>query len=154
MIEIVLQCPSGNSINLVNAGDLTGSLADSICFITGGIPISSGTSPYNNEYAPAEPFSNLTGCNTNGEWKIYIQGTHNQPGFLTIPKINSQGWFINFDSPPNNISPTYEWSPSLSVSDPLIEKPEVCPTSTTTYKLVMTDRKSTRLNSSHVRISY
>jgi len=139
MIEIVLQCPSGNSINLVNAGDLTGSLADSICFITGGIPISSGTSPYNNEYAPAEPFSNLTGCNTNGEWKIYIQGTHNQPGFLTIPKINSQGWFINFDSPPNNISPTYEWSPSLSVSDPLIEKPEVCPTSTTTYKLVMTN---------------
>src|SRR5690606_41844700 len=68
---------------------------------------------------------------------------------------------------------SYSWSPITGLSNPNIANPIACPTANTTYTVIVTnansctatdsvtitlnplpDRKSTRLNSSHVKISY
>ncbi|MEX2483502.1 MAG: hypothetical protein WED10_03030, partial [Brumimicrobium sp.] len=131
-LEIILECPDGTSITLANIGDLNGTLISNMCFELGGPPVSSGASPYNGTFAPAESWANLNGCSSNGVWNLTIQGEHTD---LDIPGGGLSGWLINFDNPPDIQTPTYSWTPTTDLSDPTIYNPEACPTTTTTYTL-------------------
>jgi gliding motility-associated-like protein len=133
-LEIVLECPDGTTIQLVNVGDLTGGTINNMCFELGGPPISSGSSPYSGSFAPAESWANLSGCSSNGVWNMTIRGDITD---FSIPLGGLDGWLINFDNPPDIQPSNYSWSPSASLSDASIANPEACPTTTTTYTFEM-----------------
>jgi gliding motility-associated-like protein len=134
--EIVLNCPGGNSINLVNVGDLTGNNILNMCFDVGGIPITSGTDPYTGSFAPAQPFSGLNGCDPNGVWKLTIEGANND---LSIPVGGVDGWSITFDDPEISYPAPFSWSPTTNMTGATSLTPIACPTTDITYTLTAND---------------
>jgi len=146
--EIILECPGGSSINLVNVGDLTGNTITNMCFDVGGAAISTGSSPYTGTFAPAEPFSNLNGCDPNGVWNIKIAGAGNfATGFLN-------GWEISFDDPEISYPADFTWTPTTGLSDPNILNPNICPTADVSYTLSATDQHNcvTETNTANITV--
>ena len=135
--DIILSCPGGQSINLVNAGQLAGSSIQDMCFEVGGAAISSGSEPYTGTFEPAEPFTNLNGCDGNGLWNIEISGDHNALSFP--PSGGVEGWSITFDDPEISYEAFYSWSPTTGLSGANSLNPSVCPDQTTTYTLTAVD---------------
>jgi len=131
-LEIILECPDGTTVNLVNVGDLSGSTISNMCFELGAPPVSTGTAPYSGTFAPAQSWAGLNGCSSNGVWNLTIQGNHSD---FDLPVGGLTGWQINFDNPPDIQTPYYSWTPPGDVSDPTILNPQICPNSTTTYTL-------------------
>lgn len=134
--EIILTCPSGNSINLVNVGDLVGSQITNMCFDISGAAINTGSAPYSGTFAPAQPISNLNGCDANGLWNITIRGDNPD---LALPLGGVDGWSISFDDPEISYPAVYSWSPTTNMTNPSTLTPTVCPTVASTYVLSATD---------------
>lgn len=133
-LEIILTCPSGTSISLVNVGDLSGNLVTNMCFEMGAAPISSGSQPYAGTFAPAESFNNLNGCDANGVWNITIQGVNND---LSLPIGGITGWSITFDNPPLTQPVNASWSPGTSLSSTNTVNTQACPNTSTNYTLTL-----------------
>src|SRR5690606_25532381 len=69
--DISLSCPSGQSVQLVTSGDLSGqnlsSLGQETCFtLLATQPISNGTNPYDGDFLPTNgnSLNDLVGCST------------------------------------------------------------------------------------------
>lgn len=134
--EIILTCPSGSSITLVNAGDLTGNEITNMCFQIGGANVNTGSDPYSGVFTPSQPFTDLNGCDANGVWTITIQGDNPDSG---IPGGQVNGWNISFDDPEINYPAPFTWSPTTNMTNETSLTPTVCPTTETTYILSATD---------------
>lgn len=134
--EVILTCPDGTTIQLVNPGQLSGNQITNMCFQVGGNPLSSGSDPYTGVFEPAEPFSNLDGCSSNGVWNLRIRGDN--PDF-SIPIGSVKGWSITFDDPEISYDAFYSWTPTTGMSGINSLTPTVCPEATTTYTLSAVD---------------
>jgi hypothetical protein len=130
--EIILTCPSGTQITLVNVGDMSGTAITNMCFQVGGPAVSTGSAPYSGTFNPAEPFDNLVGCDADGVWNLTISGAIND---FSIPFGSIGGWGITFDNPPIFQPVCYQWSPTVGLSDPTDINTDACPNATTTYDL-------------------
>lgn len=131
-VSIVLTCPSGASINLVNIGDLSGTSISNMCFEMGAPSVATGSAPYSGTFAPAQSFAGLNGCNSEGVWNIVISGEITE---LTIPLGSFSGWNITFDDPPILQPVCASWSPTTGVSNPSSINTDLCPVTTTDYTL-------------------
>jgi gliding motility-associated-like protein len=127
-LDISLQCPNGNIIDLSSDNGGSNNNYTNTTFITGGTPITSGSAPFTGNYAPEAPFSNLSGCNINGTWTLIVADDGNGDGGT----IND--WSITFN---NQVS--YTWAPSGSLSSSTGSSVTATPTVTTTYTLTGTD---------------
>lgn len=142
-LRFVLQCPNGDTINLIPAGGITGNgglgsyntILNQTCFVPAGGSISSGAVPYSGNYAPAQSFDNLAGCTANGVWNlIVLPATTSVGGSVVIT-----GWRINFDDPELAYTGNYVWSPTTNMTGANSLTPTVCPTGPATYTLTLTD---------------
>ena len=72
-LDIWLQCPDGTLIELSTDNCGTGNDYSGTCFVpTGASSVTTGTAPFAGSYLPEQPFTDLTGCNTNGVWHIVV----------------------------------------------------------------------------------
>lgn len=139
--EIRLVCPSGQSIILANPGDITGNFINGACFdLTSATPISAATPNYGGNWQPVEPFSNLSGCDANGEWELVFDGefTFSQ-GNVDLPVGFLNGWDISFDDPEISYEGDFTWSPTTNMTDETTLNPTVCVSSDEFYVLSVTD---------------
>lgn len=135
-LEVVLTCPGGTSVNLVNVGDLSGNIISGLCFELGAPPLSSGSAPYSGTFAPAQSWAGLNGCASEGVWNLTLEGA-NYDFSLPIGGIN--GWNITFDDPPLYGPVTVSWSPTTGLSNPNLINTQACPTSSTNYQLTVSN---------------
>ena len=118
--SIALESPNGDRITLVQEG-ITGSFQN-VCFTPDATTlISAGTSPFNGNFLPVDPFDDLNGTNTQGNWNLIITSL---TGDIEAGEITS--WSIEFQGQ-NQL--TYNWSPSDGLSctdcpDPIIQTEE------------------------------
>jgi gliding motility-associated-like protein len=133
-VDIVLTCPSGTSITLVNQGDLSGLDISNMCFEMGAPSVATGTAPYSGTFAPAQSFDLLNGCNSEGVWNLTISGVIND---FTIPLGSITGWNITFNDPPVYQSVCTSWSPVAGLSAPGSLNTDACPTVSTNYTLTV-----------------
>lgn len=137
--QVSLTCPSGSTIILANAGDLTGTNLTNTCFdLTSTTPLSAASSPYNGTFQPVQSLSNLNGCASNGVWTLTFSGTFNLSGG-TIPVGFLNGWDISFDDPEIIYTGIYSWSPTTSMTNETSLTPSVCPITNQSYTLTVTD---------------
>lgn len=151
--QVSLTCPSGTSVILANAGDLTGTTLTNTCFdASSTTPVSSGSSPYTGSFQPINPLSNLLGCNTNGVWTLDFTGTFDlSSGTLPVGFLN--GWEISFDDPEINYTGIYNWSPTTNMTNETSLTPNVCPTADGTYMLTVVDSAGCSSDSASVNIT-
>ncbi len=132
---VTLNAPDGcGSIVLVPAGVATGNY-NNTCFVpVGGAPFAPPF-PSGGSWDPAEPMTDLNGCDPNGVWTL----SYDAPGLgLGIGIL--QGWNISFDDP-EIIGPViFSWSPTTNMTDDDTFTPTVCPDATTTYTLTATNQ--------------
>src|SRR5690606_8417582 len=93
-----------------------------------------GTFPTGGPWAPSESFSDLNGCDPNGVWTL----TFNAPG-LGIGIGTLTGWGISFDDPAITGPVDFVWSPTTAMTNSTTLTPTVCPTTTTTYELTVSN---------------
>ncbi len=148
--EIILTCPSGIEIHLANVGDLAGNTITNMCFQVGAPAVSTGADPYSSTFAPAQPFSNLNGCDANGSWNLIIRGDN--PDF-SIPTGSVDGWSITFDDPEISYPAPFTWSPLTNMTNELTLTPTVCPTATETYTLSASDSNNCVTNTDDVTVT-
>lgn len=151
--NVILTCPSGASITLANAGDLSGTTLNNTCFdASSTMPVASGTSPYSGTFQPIDPLSNLTGCDANGVWTLTFEGQFNlASGTLPIGFLN--GWEISFDDPEIIYTGIYSWSPTANMTNANTLSPTVCPTADQTYTLLVTDSSNCAVDSAEVTVN-
>ena len=131
---IVLECPEGATVTLVAAGEASGTTLNNTCFVNGGPALSTGTTPFTGQFVPSSgSFDDLIGCSTNGVWSISISNAD----FLAFGFFNS--WSITFNVPEIRYAGLYSWSPTTGLDDPTSLNPLACPTTSTTYELMVTD---------------
>lgn len=131
---IVLECPEGATVTLVAAGEASGTTLNNTCFSDAGVPITSGTAPYTGLFAPSSgSMDDFIGCSTNGVWTMTLTNSD----FVAFGFFNS--WSITFNVPEISYQGVYEWSPTASLDDPASLNPLACPTTSTTYELMVTD---------------
>ncbi|MCW5906933.1 MAG: gliding motility-associated C-terminal domain-containing protein [Chitinophagales bacterium] len=138
---LTLVCPSGQSIvlvpaNVTNGGSnpLTGGYTNT-CFVpAGGANIAGGTAPYTGNWAPNQPFNNLTGCTGNGVWLLNV--TMNTA--LGFGQGTFSGWTITFDDPEISYTGNFSWSPTTNMSNSNTLTPTVCPPPNT-YTITVSD---------------
>jgi Zn-dependent metalloprotease/subtilisin-like proprotein convertase family protein len=126
-LKIELMAPNGSVIVLANGVGGSGDNFIRTRFVTGATAISSGTSPFTGNYAPAQAFSNLSGS-ANGTWKLYVKDLYGAD-IGTLWK-----WSINL---PANTIASYSWTPPSGLSSTTISNPTAVPTSTTTYTVTV-----------------
>jgi gliding motility-associated-like protein len=133
--EVTLNAPGGcGSITLVPIGNASGDYSN-VCFVpAGGTAQGPGFPGGGGPWAPAEPISDLNGCDPNGVWTL----TFSSPG-LAIGFGALTGWSISFDDPEITEPVNVVWSPTTNMTGETTLSPEVCPTTTTTYTLSATD---------------
>jgi subtilisin-like proprotein convertase family protein len=128
-LVISLIAPNGSSIQLANSvGGANDNFTNTV-FQVGGAALSGGTAPYTGTFAPAQPFTNLTGS-ANGTWtlSIYDQASGD------VGTI--QNWSISYLGMP---AVSYAWSSNpAGFSNTTSLTPSVSPTQTTTYTLSVT----------------
>ncbi len=130
-IDATLTSPNGTTIDLTSDnGAATGGLI-TLCFsgsaaqsITSMAVATSGT------YQPEQNFSLFSGSSLTGNWVMTV--------FDDLPG-NGTGAFINWSITFQNASLTYTWSPSASLSSANIINPTACPSTNTTYTIIVTD---------------
>ena len=132
--QLFLECPDGTQINLANTGDLSGTAIYDICFEMGADPLSSGSSPYNGTFAPADPFNGLNGCNANGTWKLVLTGSHNSSCNLSGA---IHDWEITFSYSDTVYNHTWNADPTLSDLNDI--NTTACPTQTTDYVITVSN---------------
>jgi len=148
--EIILTCPGGTEIHLANVGDLSGNTITNMCFQVGAPAISTGSDPYSSTFSPAQPFSNLNGCDANGTWNLIIRGDNPD---LSIPSGSVDGWSITFDDPEISYPAPFTWSPLTNMTNELTLTPTVCPTATETYTLSVSDSNNCITNTDDVTVT-
>ncbi len=130
--SISLVNPDGDSINLILPGTTTGTSVNgytNTCFATGATGISTGTTPYTGSWSPAEPFADLAGSTANGTWALKVS---NAVGELF-------GWSISFNEPAKTYTGNISWQPNANMLDSNTLNPTVCPDTSSTYILTLTD---------------
>ncbi|AEA42889.1 gliding motility-associated C-terminal domain-containing protein [Fluviicola taffensis] len=135
-VRVVLECPGGTEITLVNTGQLSGTTITDMCFSSGGATIGSGSSPYTGSFAPFQAINGLNGCTSNGVWTMKIIGQNAQ---TCIPLGGIGGWNITFDDPPVYQPVTASWSPTTGLSSTNTVNTTACPTNTTNYVLTLSN---------------
>ena len=131
---IVLECPEGATVTLVAAGEASGTTLNNTCFVNAGAALNTGTIPYTGQFVPSSgSFDDLIGCSTNGVWSITVTNSD----FLAFGFFNS--WSITFNVPEIRYEGIYSWSPTTGLDDPTLLNPLACPTTSTTYELMVTD---------------
>ena len=139
---INLICPDGSSITLANAGDVTGTQINNMCFdMTATNFVSAGTSPYTGSWLPVQPFSNLNGCTANGVYTLQFSATFDYSGGAPseVPAGTLFGWNITFDDPPILAPVDISWSPTTGLADPSSINTEACPLVSTDYELTVSN---------------
>ena len=132
-LDIWLQCPDGTLIELSTDNGGTGNDYSGTCFVpTGASSVTTGTAPFAGSYLPEQPFTDLTGCNTNGVWHIVV--TDDSPGG-ELGSIEFASITFACDVVPASIV----WSPATGLSSTTVEDPYASPTVTTTYTVTVTD---------------
>ncbi|MFT5070399.1 MAG: gliding motility-associated-like protein [Chitinophagales bacterium] len=150
---VSLTCPSGSTITLANAGDLTGTSLTNTCFdLTSVTPVIAGSSPYSGSFQPINPLTNLNGCDANGVWTLSFTGTFDlSSGTLPLGVLN--GWSISFDDPEISYTGDILWSPSTNLSATNILNPTACPPVTQSYTIVVVDTAGCSSDSASVLIT-
>lgn len=134
-LELMLVCPSGDTILLVPDGLTSGDDYDGTCFSPSGSSIVTANPPYGGSYLPLEPFSNLNGCEANGTWQlVVVNNDTNEASFGTFA-----GWSIQFHDPEIVRPAVFSWAPTTNMTNSDSLNPTVCPTATTTYTLSVND---------------
>ncbi|MCB0764348.1 MAG: hypothetical protein KDB84_06560, partial [Flavobacteriales bacterium] len=131
---VTLTTPGGCEILLAPASTAPGNY-NNTCFVpVGGAP-QGGSFPTGGTWDPAEPFSDLNGCDPNGVWTLEFSAPGIGFGLGTLT-----GWNISFDDPEIVEPVDFVWSPTTDMTGSNTLTPEVCPTATTTYTLSATDQ--------------
>jgi len=134
--NITVTSPGGCELTLVPAGTAIGTSYTNVCFVpAGGQSISLPSFPTPGNWDPAENFSALNGCQSNGVWTMQL----NAPGGFGFGLGFLNGWSISFDDPEITAPVNYSWSPTTNMTGSTTLTPTVCPTTTTTYTLTATD---------------
>jgi gliding motility-associated-like protein len=151
--EVSLTCPSGSTIVLANAGDITGTTLLNTCFdLVATNPIANGADPYTGNWQPIDPLTALTGCDANGVWTMTLSGIFDlSSGTLPIGFMN--GWNISFDDPEISYTGDFVWSPTTNMTDETSLTPSVCPTTDQTYTISVTDTAGCATVTADVTIS-
>jgi len=139
-LRIRLLCPDGTAIVLVPTGVTTSTTPltgyTNTCFAIGSTTnIGTGTPPYSGSYQPNQPFNNLSGCSTNGVWKMEIS-TANAASFGQGTFL---GWSITLKDPEVSYNGNFNWSPTTDMTNPTSPTPTICPTATRDYVLAVSD---------------
>ena len=144
---IVLECPEGATVTLIAAGDVSGTTLSNTCFSDAGVPLASGAAPFSGLFVPSSgSLDDFIGCSTNGVWTMTITNAD----FLAFGFFNS--WEISFNVPEISYQGVYEWSPTTGLDDPTSLNPLACPTTSTTYELMVTDSFDCATTSTEVTI--
>ena len=129
---LTLTAPNGcGTIILAPSGVATGPYNNTTFIPVGGTAFN-GTFPNGGTWDPAEPFSNLNGCDPNGVWTL----TFDAPG-VGFGVGTLSGWSITFDDPAITQPVNTIWSPGTTLSDVNSLTPTACPTGNTTYTLTV-----------------
>ncbi len=136
--NVILTTPDGCSITLVPSGIATQAY-DDVCFIpAGGQDINNGNFPTAGNWDSNEPISNLDGCMTSGVWTLQFDGGSGVSFGIGV----LDGWSITFDDPEISYTGNYTWAPTANMTNETTLSPTVCPASTTTYIITVTDNAS------------
>jgi gliding motility-associated-like protein len=142
-LDIFLRCPGGTQIELSTDNGGSSDNYTNTCFVASGTAVTGGTGPFNGNYTPEQPFTNLNACAINGNWSLIIyDDISGDVGSL----IN---WSIYFNTT-NTIN--YVWSPTTNMTGSTTLNPTVTPASTTTYYLTATDNNGC-VDSDSVRVT-
>lgn len=138
-LNLFLQCPNGDQITLVPSGQTTSNALEGYsqtCFVAaGGGNIGGGSISYTGNWNSADPFNDLTGCSSNGEWSLVVEDSQ----FLSFGAGFFFGWEITFVDPEISYEADFTWTPTTGLSDPNSLNPQVCPTASTVYTLEIMD---------------
>lgn len=131
-LDIYLQCPGGTQILLSDDNGGAGDNYTGTCFTVNATnvigTVGNNTAPFTGSFAPEAPggFAGLNGCAANGVWTLVV---YDDAGG-DIGTINN--WSIIFN---DNVNPTINWAPNLTMVGDTTYNPSVTPISTTTYTL-------------------
>lgn len=128
-LKIELLAPNGSVITLANGAGSSGDNFIRTRFVPTGNNIANGAAPFTGSFAPATPFSSLSGF-ANGQWSLRITDLASQD-IGTLYK-----WSIEL---PGNSITSYNWTPSTGLNNAGISNPLASPSSTTLYTLTVTD---------------
>jgi len=134
--NVYLNAPGGCQILLVPQYEASGTMYQDVCFVpSGGQNISDPSFPTAGNWNPNQPLDNLAGCTANGVWSIEFDA----PGGLGFGVGTFTGWSISFIDPEISYNGNYTWSPTTNMTGSGTLTPIVCPPSTTTYTLTVSD---------------
>ncbi len=124
--SIVLESPLGQRVTLVAEGT-TGQFQNACFTPAATATINTATPPFTDDYLPVDPWTNLSGTNTNGEWRLLISSS---TGVVDAGALG--GWTMTLQGE-NNI--TFLWSPAEGLSCVDCAVPTATPNQTTTYSV-------------------
>ncbi|MEO9531157.1 MAG: gliding motility-associated C-terminal domain-containing protein [Crocinitomicaceae bacterium] len=127
---VTLTAPNGCGTIILAPSGVAGGNYNNTTFVPVGGTALGGGFPNGGTWDPAEPFSNLNGCDPNGVWTLEFDAPGLGAGVGTL-----SGWSITFDDPPITQPVNTVWSNDATLSDVNSLTPTACPTGTTTYTL-------------------
>lgn len=144
-LSATLTSPSNNVINLFSNVGGNGQNMKNTCFSDDAvINIGTGIAPYGGSYRPTQALSNLAG-NANGSWILNLKdNTAGVSNGATPPKVNFfsgklNSWSITLYNTLTNSIVSYSWTPTAGLSSTTTATTTASPTSTTNYKVTVTD---------------
>ena len=157
-LTVSLECPDGTQLLLTNSG--TGASfgggniilgpGSSTCFtLNAATTISGGIPPYVGNYLPdaGGSLNNLAGCTANGIWQLKVTNT----AIIAFGQLAS--WSITFDDPDWVTPAQFSWNPTTNMTASNSLTPNVCPTETGIYNLVVWDQNNCAIDSDQVAIT-
>ncbi|MBI3520963.1 MAG: gliding motility-associated C-terminal domain-containing protein [Bacteroidetes bacterium] len=123
-LDLYLVSPCGYTIALSQANGGSGDNYTNTTFSTSGTSIYAGTAPFTGTFRPEDPLYALSGCASNGTWRLFVKDDYT-PDQGTITS-----WSMSFTD-----KNTYSWSPSSSLSASTGTNVIATPSVTTVYSV-------------------
>ena len=123
-LGLYLVSPCGYTIALSQANGGAGANYTSTTFSTSGTSIYAGTPPFTGVFRPEDPLMTLSGCASNGVWKLFAKDN------FTPDQGTITSWSMSFTD-----KNTYSWAPSTGLSATTGTNVVASPTTTTVYSV-------------------
>jgi gliding motility-associated-like protein len=123
-LDLFLVCPNGYTIALSRANGGSGDNYTATTFSTSGTSIYAGSPPFTGTFRPEDPLWALSGCTSNGTWRLYARDN------ATPDQGKIISWNITFTD-----KNTYNWAPNTNLSATTGTNVVASPTTTTVYSV-------------------
>jgi gliding motility-associated-like protein len=131
-LSIYLRAPDGKQLELSTGNGGAGDNYKITCFKpTATVPVIGSTAPFNGDYKPEGAWTDLTGAQMNGDWKLMVSDAFGPTQFGKV-----KWWSIGFNYTDHL---TYAWSNTSTLSCSNCPNPVATPVIPTTYIVTVTN---------------